>query len=73
MCSLYGIPGTGKTRYRLGIGPVHLGCPLYEIACEDEDGNPIDSTQRLRAYFVPHRHFPESPTLMLFDKVEGCV
>ena len=46
---LYGIPGTGKTQLASVLAH-HLACPMYEIASEDEDGDPVDGEQRLRAF-----------------------
>jgi len=66
---LYGIPGTGKTQLARVLAH-HLGCPMYEIASEDEDGDPVDGAQRLRAFRTAQAFFQKSPTLMLFDEVE---
>jgi SpoVK/Ycf46/Vps4 family AAA+-type ATPase len=46
---LYGTPGTGKTQLARVLAQ-HLACPLYEIASEDDDGDPVEGAQRLRAF-----------------------
>jgi len=66
---LYGIPGTGKTQLARVLAH-HLACTMYEIASEDEDGDPVDGAQRLRAFRTAQAFFQKSPTLMLFDEVE---
>jgi transitional endoplasmic reticulum ATPase len=65
---LYGTPGTGKTQLAKVLAQ-QLACPLYEIASEDDDGDPVEGAQRLRA-FRTAQFFQNSPTVMLFDEVE---
>jgi transitional endoplasmic reticulum ATPase len=66
---LYGTPGTGKTQLARVLAQ-QLACPLYEIASEDEDGDPVEGEQRLRAFRTAQAFFQNSPTVMLFDEVE---
>lgn len=65
----YGTPGTGKTQLTRVLAAL-MGCPLYEIASEDNDGDPVDGVQRLRAFRAAQVFFQHSPALMLFDEVE---
>lgn len=66
---LYGAPGTGKTQLSRVLAQ-YLGCPLYEVASENEEGNPVNGDQRLRACRTAQAFFQHSPSLMLFDEVE---
>lgn len=66
---LYGIPGTGKTQLTRVLAE-HLQCPLFEIACEDDDGDPVSGEQRLRAYRAAQAFFQKRACLMVFDEVE---
>ncbi len=65
----YGTPGTGKTQLTRVLAAL-MGSPLYEIASEDNDGDPVDGVQRLRAFRAAQVFFQHSPALMLFDEVE---
>jgi transitional endoplasmic reticulum ATPase len=66
---LYGTPGTGKTQLARVLAQ-QLACPLFEIASEDDDGDPVEGAQRLRAFRTAQAFFQNSPTIMLFDEVE---
>jgi len=66
---LYGTPGTGKTQLTRVLAQ-HLACPLYEIASEDDEGDPVNGEQRLRAFRAAQIFFQQSPSLLLFDEVE---
>lgn len=65
----YGPPGTGKTQLARILSQ-QLACPLYEVASEDDDGNPVTGEKRLRAYRAGQAFFHQKPCLMLFDEVE---
>ncbi|MDP2097862.1 MAG: AAA family ATPase [Methylococcales bacterium] len=65
----YGTPGTGKTQLTRVLAAL-MDCPLYEIASEDDDGDPVNGVQRLRAFRAAQVFFQHSPALMLFDEVE---
>lgn len=66
---LYGRPGTGKTQL-VRVLADSLGCPLYEIACDDSDGRSIDGDDRLRAFSAAQCFFGNRRTLLLFDEIE---
>jgi transitional endoplasmic reticulum ATPase len=66
---LYGSPGTGKTELTRILSE-KLGCPLYEISSEDEDGDPISGERRLSTIRAAQAFFKNSNTLLLFDEVE---
>jgi hypothetical protein len=46
---VYGAPGTGKSELARALA-AELGCELFEVASEDEDGDPVNGERRLRAY-----------------------
>lgn len=66
---LYGAPGTGKTQLTRLLAQI-MHCPLYEIASEDNDGDPISGQNRLRAFRAAQAFFQNSPAALLFDEVE---
>lgn len=66
---IHGRPGTGKTQLTRVLTQ-QLACPLYEIASEDSDGDPVCGEQRLRAFRAAQAFFKQSPAFMLFDEVE---
>jgi MoxR-like ATPase len=47
-----------------------LGCELFEVASEDEDGDPVDGERRLRAYRAAQSFFDRRRAFLLFDEVE---
>ena len=66
---LYGPPGTGKTQLaRVLAGD--MDCQLFEVASEDEDGDPIDGEKRLRAMRAAQYFFAQHRSLILFDETE---
>ena len=66
---LHGSPGTGKNQLAKAIS-ADLGSALYEVSGEDNDGDPVDGTQRLRAYRAAQSVLSRSRALILFDEVE---
>jgi len=67
---LYGPPGTGKTELSRILAK-ELACELFEVANEDEDGDPADSEQRLKAFRAGQCFFAQhGQTILLFDEVE---
>ena len=67
---LYGPPGVGKTEYAAVLAEA-VGAELYEVDYADEDGDPIQGEQRLRAFNLGQRLLARrDDALLLFDEVE---
>lgn len=66
---LHGPPGTGKTQLVRTLAR-ELGCDLFEVASEDDDGDPVGGERRLRAFRAAQCFFGKSRALMAFDEVE---
>lgn len=66
---LHGAPGTGKSELSRALAQA-LGCELFEVASEDEDGDPISGEKRLRAYRAAQCFFGQRHAMILFDEVE---
>lgn len=66
---LYGPPGTGKTELSRTLAQT-LDCALYEVSTEDDDGDPINGTARLRAYRAAQRFLQRRDVMILFDEIE---
>jgi transitional endoplasmic reticulum ATPase len=66
---VYGEPGTGKSQLARLMAQ-ELGCDLFEVACQDSEGDPVGSTVRLRAYRMAQSFFGKRRALILFDEVE---
>lgn len=66
---IYGSSGTGKTQLCKVLAET-LQVQLFEIACEDEDGDAITATGRLCAYRAAQSVFDGQTALLLFDEVE---
>lgn len=66
---IHGSPGTGKTQLARVLAH-ELGCELFEVASEDEDGNPVKGIRRLQAYRAAQSFFAERQAIILFDEVE---
>lgn len=69
---LYGPPGVGKTQLVRSMADA-LGCDLFEVACEDEDGDPINGERRLRACRAAQTLLSTRPSMLLFDEVEDVL
>lgn len=67
---LYGEPGTGKSQLARLMAQ-ELGCDLFEVACQDSEGDSVGSMDRLRAYRMAQSFFGKRRALILFDEVEG--
>ncbi len=66
---MHGAPGTGKTQLaRILAG--ETGCKLFEVASEDEDGDPLDDKSRLRCFHVAQALLSGQKSLILFDEIE---
>ena len=66
---LHGQPGTGKTQLSRALA-AHIGCELFEVACEGKDGDPSSGTKRLNALRAAQCFFGKGGALILFDEVE---
>lgn len=66
---LYGSSGTGKTQLCKSLAQ-EMAVQLYEISCEDEDGDAISATGRLCAYRAAQCIFDSQSALLMFDEVE---
>lgn len=69
---LFGVPGTGKTQLTKLLAR-EAGCELFEIASEDEDGDPADGEDRLRAYRAAQSFFAKRRAMLLFDEIEDVI
>ncbi|MDD2760817.1 MAG: ATP-binding protein [Methylomonas sp.] len=66
---IHGTPGTGKTQLARVLAR-QIGCPLFEVSSEDEDGDPIEGEPRLRVFRTAQAFFQNRSAFMLFDEVE---
>lgn len=66
---IHGLPGTGKTETARLLAK-ELGVGLFEVASEDEDGDPIDGNARMRAYRAAQVMLANSSAMLLFDEAE---
>lgn len=66
---LYGLPGTGKTELTKAIAS-ELNQILYEISYTDEDDEPIEGKNRLKAYKSAQTLLSSKNTILMFDEVE---
>lgn len=66
---IYGPPGTGKSQLTRLLAQ-ELDAGLYEIACTDRDGDPIDSSGRLCAMRTAMGILNQEDTLLVLDEIE---
>ena len=68
---IYGTPGSGKTEFVKMLAH-EIGRPLFEIATEDTDGDPIRRANRFRSYRLSQHILStnEALPIVLFDEVE---
>ena len=66
---LYGPPGTGKTQL-VRVLAEEVTCTLFEVASDDEEGEPVDGKLRLRSYSAAQNIFKKEKAIILFDEVE---
>ncbi len=66
---LHGEPGTGKSQLAK-ILAVETGCDLFEVASEDEEGNPRVGSKRSRAYQAAQNILSNQNIMILFDEIE---
>lgn len=66
---VYGAAGTGKSELARTLSHA-LGCELYEVSSEDDEGNPVQGERRLRALRAAQNFFSQRPVLLAFDEAE---
>lgn len=66
---LHGPPGTGKTQLARLLAS-EMGCDLFEVSSESDDGDGVDGARRLRAYRAAQTLLAKRRSLILFDEVE---
>ena len=66
---VHGAPGTGKSELARTLAAA-LGSELFEVASEDDDGDPVTGERRLRAYRAAQSFFCQRHAMILFDEVE---
>ena len=66
---LYGDPGTGKSQLAK-ILAAETGCELFEVASEDDDGDPRIGGLRLRAFQAAQNILSNQNMMLLFDEIE---
>lgn len=66
---IHGKPGTGKSQLPRTLAR-ELGCDLFEITSEDDDGDLMDGPERVRAFRAAQCMFARRRVLIVFDEVE---
>jgi ATP-dependent 26S proteasome regulatory subunit len=64
---LYGPPGAGKTQLSRALAK-HLGCELFQVASEDDEGDAVTAVQRLRAYRAAQSILAQRRVMIAFDE-----
>lgn len=66
---IYGDPGTGKSQLAQVLGE-DMGCEVFAVASEDNEGDPVNGERRLRAFRAAQTFFAQRRALIVFDEVE---
>ena len=66
---IHGFPGTGKSELAKVLA-VDIGCELFEVSSEDEDGAALEGPRRLRSLSASQNFFAQRKSLLLFDEAE---
>ena len=67
---VYGPPGAGKTQLVRTLA-AELGCPLFEVAVQGRNQQPLDGASRLQSLRLAQRVLsPRGDGLVLFDELE---
>lgn len=69
---IHGAPGTGKTQLAKALA-AELRAELFEVSCEDGDGDPVTGGRRLIAYRVAQHVLARRRSLLLFDEFEDVL
>ena len=69
---LYGPPGTGKTELARLLGKA-CKTNLYELCCEDTDGEELSATRRLASYRMAQSFLARESTLLIFDETDDVL
>jgi transitional endoplasmic reticulum ATPase len=69
---LHGPPGTGKTQLARTLG-AKLSLSVYEMQTSDDDGEPLQPSNRLAVLSLAQKFFQNEPALLVFDEVEDIL
>lgn len=69
---VHGAPGTGKSELARALAAA-FGCELFEVASEDEDGDPVTGERRLRADRAAQSFFGRRHALPMIDEVDSIL
>lgn len=66
---IHGFPGTGKSELAKVLA-ADIGCDLFAVGSEDEDGAAMQGPSRLRLLSASQNFFAQRKSLLLFDEAE---
>lgn len=66
---IHGRPGTGKSQLARTLAST-LRSELFEVAHQDEDGDPVDGGARLKSFRAAQCFLAKRRALMVFDEIE---
>lgn len=66
---VYGPPGTGKSEL-VKVLAATTRCELFEVASQNQEGNPVSAKRRLCAFRAAQSFFSRQKAVVLFDEVE---
>lgn len=68
----HGPPGTGKTQLVRTLG-AKLSLSVYELQTSNEEGKPLEPTERLAVLGLALKFFRNEPALLVFDEAEDIL